>query len=296
MKQKRVMLLAMFILAGSLNASPQEHTFSVAAEEVRVEVLVTENGKPVADLTAADFEVLDNGILQEIQYATPQKGMPISATLVFDMSRSVAGRLLDRLKSAAYGFLADLKKEDYVALITFSNAVVLGSPLTNDIAQVKQALDQAQSFGNSSLIDATYAGLVLAESRSELPMLIIFSDGLDTFSWLTGEAVLETAKRSDVVVYAISTSRLPDESFLSNLVELTGGALFKVDSIENLSSVFLRILNEFRQRYLVTYIPRDVSESGWHKVEVRVRNRAVRVRTRPGYMRNSQTNEALDKN
>jgi VWFA-related protein len=296
MKQKRVMLLAMLIIAGSLAASSQEHIFSVAAEEVRLEVLVTENGKPVLDLTAADFKVLDNGILQEIQYATPQKETPISATLVFDMSRSVAGRLLDRLKSAAYGFLADLKKEDYVALITFSNAVVLGSPLTNDIAQVKQALDQAQSFGNSSLIDATYEGLVLAESRSELPMLIIFSDGLDTFSWPTREAVLETAKRSDVVVYAISTSRLPDESFLGELVELTGGALFEVESIENPSSVFLRILNEFRQRYLLTYIPRDVSESGWHKVEVRVGNRAARVRTRPGYMRNSQANETLDKN
>jgi hypothetical protein len=108
--------------------------------------------------------------------------------------------------------------------------------------------------------------------------------------------VLETAKRSDVVVYAISTSRLPDESFLGELVELTGGALFEVESIENPSSVFLRILNEFRQRYLLTYIPRDVSESGWHKVEVRVGNRAARVRTRPGYMRNSQANETLDKN
>lgn len=296
MIHKQVTLLAVLVTAGALNAFPQDHTFSVAAEEVRVEVFVAENGKPVLDLTAADFEVLDNGIPQEIQYAGPQKETPISATLVFDMSRSVAGRLLDRLRSAAHGFLADLRKEDCVALITFNNAVVLGAPLTKDIAQVKRALDQAQSFGNSSLIDASYAGLVLAESGPELPILIIFSDGLDTFSWLTAEAVLDTAKQSDVVVYAISTSRLTDESYLSNLVELTGGVLFEIESVENLSSVFLSILNEFRQRYLVTYIPTGVSVSGWHTVEVRVKDRLARIRARPGYMRKSQENGALDQN
>jgi hypothetical protein len=51
--------------------------------------------------------------------------------------------------------------------------------------------------------------------------------------------------------------------------------------------VFLRILNEFRQRYLVTYIPMGVSEDGWHKLEVRVKNRSAKVRARPGYMRKS---------
>lgn len=294
MMKKQAIFLAMLITIVALTASAQEHTFSVAAEEVRLDVLVTENGKTISDLVAADFDVLDNGIPQEVQYAGPQKQMPISATLVFDMSRSVAGALLDRLKNAASRFLADLNKEDHVALITFNNTVVLSSPLTSNLEQIKLALNQAQSFGNSSLIDASYAGLVHAESRSELPLLIIFSDGLDTFSWLTAEAVLETAKRSDMVVYAISTSRLPDKTFLRDLVEITGGSLFEVESTQNLAAVFLLILNEFRQRYLVTYIPTGVSESGWHKVEVRVKGRSAKIRTRPGYMRKSQAGEATD--
>lgn len=296
MIQQRVLLLALLITAGALNAPAQEHTISVAAEEVRVDVLVTDKGKPIADLTAADFEVFDNGVSQEIQYAKPQEQMPIGATLVFDMSSSVSGALLSHLKNAAHGFLDDLKKEDRVALITFNNAVVLGSPLTRDIARVKLALDQAQSFGKSSLIDASYAGLVLAESRSELPLLIIFSDALDTFSWLTEEAVLETAKRSDVVIYAVSTARRPKESFLSDLTELTAGFLFEVESNEDLTAVFLNILDEFRQRYLVTYTPRGVPESGWHKLEVRIKNRSAKIRARTGYMRNSRANTAEAEN
>jgi Ca-activated chloride channel family protein len=296
MIQRQLVFFAMLLTTGPLTASAQEQIFSITTEEVRVEILVTDNGKPIADLGAADFEVFDNGIPQEIQYAKPQQQMPIGAILVFDMSRSVAGELLNHLRDAAKGFLSDLKKEDRVALITFNNAVVLGSPLTREIARIQLALDQAQSFGNSSLIDASYAGLVLATSGVdvELPLLIIFSDGLDTFSWLTAEAVLETAKRNDVVAYAVSTRRLPNKSFLSDLTEFTAGSLFEVEAIEYLPSAFLRILDEFRQRYLVTYIPRGVSESGWHQLDVRVKHRSAKVRVRPGYVRNSPAIGAED--
>jgi Ca-activated chloride channel family protein len=276
----------MCLTVGALAVPAQESTFSVVAEEVRVDVLVTEKGQPVEGLGVSDFELFDNGVRQEIHYAEPQGQMPVGAILVFDMSGSVAGELLDRLKEAADGFLADLKENDRVALVTFNHAVVLGSPLTGDIERVRQALNQAQGSGNSSLIDASYAGLVLAESRSELPLLIVFSDGLDTLSWLGEKEVLETAKSRDVVAYAVSTRRLPDKSFLNSLTEFTAGSLYEVDSIENLPAVFLSILDEFRQRYLLTYTPEDVPEGGWHKLEVRVKNRRAKVRARPGYMRN----------
>jgi Ca-activated chloride channel homolog len=283
--------LAILMEAAALNSSAQEISFSVAAEEVRLDVLVTDKGKPVTGLRAADFEILDNGIPQEIQYVTLQNQTPISATLVFDMSMSVSGATLKHLKDAARGFLADLGREDHVALITFNNAVVLGSPPTRDLARVRLALDQVQPAGNSSLMDASYTGLVLSESGPGPPLLVIFSDGCDTISWLTSEAVLETAKRNDAVVYAVATSGPLNKSFLTDLAELTAGSLFEVESIENLPAVFLRTLGEFRQRYLLTYIPSGVLESGWHKIEVRVKHRSAKVRTRPGYLRSSRENK-----
>jgi VWFA-related protein len=274
-------------MAGILTAFAQDTTFSIEAEEVRIDVLVTENGKPKSGLTAADFEVLDSGVPQEIQYATLQNQTPVSATLVFDMSRSVDGPMLDHLKRAARSFLGDLKKEDQAALLTFNNAVTLGSAPTRDIERLRSALDQVQPFGNSSLIDGSYAGLVLAQSSPNPPLLTIFSDGRDTFSWLTAEAVLETAKRNGAVVYAVSTARLPEKAFLRDLARLTGGSVFEVESTYNLDEVFRGILGEFRQRYLVTYTPRGVPEGGWHMLEVRVKKGAAKVSARPGYMRSS---------
>jgi len=287
MTHKLLSFFAVFILIGSQTSVAQKRTFSVSSEEVRIDVLVTDSGKPVTDLQTSDFEVFDNGVRQEIEYAKIQQHSSINATLVFDMSRSVVGELLDHLKEAAYGLLSEFKENDRAALITFNHAVVLGAPLTGDFTQLKTALDRTQPSGNSSLIDASYAGLILAESGSELPLIIIFSDGFDTSSWLTGEAVLETAKRNDSVVYAISTHRQPDESFLNDLTKLTGGTLFEVESTGALASVFLSSLKEFRNRYLLAYTPRGVSEKGWHKLDVRVKNPLAAIRTRPGYMRSA---------
>ena len=66
------------------------------------------------------------------------------------------------------------------------------------------------------------------------------------------------------------------------LTSLTGGRLFEVEKTEKLDTIFLSILQEFRQRYLVSYTPRGVTKEGWHKLDVRVK-RGGTVKARPGY-------------
>jgi len=278
-------LLAILATAGTPKALAQKPTFSVSAEEVRIDVLATDKGKPISGLRAADFEVLDNGVRQEVRYVALQKQIPVSAILVFDMSSSVGGDLLNPLKAAAGAFLSDLGSEDHAALITFGNAVALAMPPSRDLASVRRALEGTRPSGNSSLIDGSFAALVLSESRPDPPLIIIFSDGRDTFSWLTSDVVMETAKRIDAVVYAASPDRHSDKTFLKDLTRLTGGSLFEIDSAKKFDAVFLGILDEFRQRYVLTYVPRGVSESGWHAVDVRVNHRSAKIRARPGYMR-----------
>jgi VWFA-related protein len=285
MMRRQFAVLTIFFLTFALQASAQTAAFSVAAEEVRIDVLVTEKGKPVAGLQASDFEVLDNDVPQKIQYVTLQKQTPIQATLVFDLSMSVAGKVHDRLKEASNAFLADLGKEDHVALVMFNNAVILGSRSTRDFENLKLSLERAHPAGRSALIDASYAALMLAESKSDPPLLIIFSDGRDTCSWLTAPAVLETAKRNDAVVYAVSTGRLPESTFLKELTRISGGS--EIEFSTDLTFAFLQILQEFRQNYLLTYIPHGVPEGGWHRLNVRVKNSTVKVRSRPGYLRDA---------
>jgi hypothetical protein len=56
-----------------------------------------------------------------------------------------------------------------------------------------------------------------------------------------------------------------------------------VMAIEDLSAVFVKILGEFRQRYVLTYTAQGVAGPGWHALQVRVNRRGPIVKARPGY-------------
>jgi VWFA-related protein len=213
--------------------------------------------------------------------------IPLNVILALDMSDSVAGERLEQLRGAGSGLLAALAKDDQAALVTFSHAVQLGAKLTTDVASVEAALSAAVSTGQTALVDGTYAGIMVGESDAGRGLLIVFSDGVDTSSWLRADAVIDAAKRADVVVYGVSVvSRLKPE-FLREITSFTGGRLFEIEKSANLSATFLGILDEFRHRYLVSYTPRGVAKDGWHKLDVGVKNRRATIKARPGYLAGS---------
>src|SRR5687767_3565197 len=267
------------MLAGS---TPIAQTiFTSRIEAVRVDVLVTDNGGPVQGLTPADFDVLDNGVPQRVDLASFEQ-IPLNVVLALDMSASLQGLRLGHLQTAGKRVLDGLKAGDRAALVTFSHVVSPTQGLTENLDRVRTALDQARGEGMTSLIDATQAGMLLGESDAGRSLLIVFSDGVDTSSWLTADAVLETARRGDVVVYGVEIDERR-ASFPRKLSEATGGRLFAVESTKDLSAAFSRILEEFRMRYLISYSPQGVTTGGWHRLEVRVKNRGVSVQARPGY-------------
>ena len=284
MKLPRWVITAVFMTTAVLSCNAQIPSFSVTTEEVRIDALVTDKRKPVMGLQSADFEILDNGVKQKIEYVSFDN-TPISVTMVLDLSNSVTGDLLNNLKSAGDLLLKGLNRDERAGLITFDHAVKLRSPLTSDIDRIREGLHGMRplSFGETSLIDASYTALILAESKSERPLVVIFSDGLDTLSLLPANEVMESAKQTHAVVYAVSKGQLPVE-FLRDLSRCTGGSLLKIEASENLGGIFARILEEFRQRYLICYIPHGVSSSGWHSVKVRVKQHNYTIMHRMGYM------------
>jgi len=274
------MCLAGLFLATAI-VRTQDVTFSSRVEAVRVDVLVTDNGQPVRNLSAPDFEIRDNGVLQQIDLISFEQ-IPLNVVLALDMSDSVAGERLERLVTAGNAVLGGLQKNDQAALVTFSDALRLGAKLSGDVGPIRAALRESSGHGETSLIDGVYAGMQVGESDAGRALLMVFSDGLDTSSWLPAERVLDAAKRSDVVAYAVAVRSPAKPEFLRDLTSLTGGRLFEVEKTDKLDTIFLGILQEFRQRYLVSYTPRGVAKDGWHKLDVRVK-RGGTVKARPGY-------------
>jgi len=264
-------------------AAAQSPTFSSKVDAVRVDVLATDNSKPIVGLGAADFEVLDNGVPQQVDLVSFDQ-IPLNLILALDMSDSVVGERLESLRSAGLGLVEGLAKDDQAALITFSKRVRLGSELTTDLSRLRSALDAAAGSGNTALIDGVYAALALSDSDAGRALVIVFSDGLDTSSWLTAQTVLDAAKRSDAVAYAVTVQSRAKPEFLRDLTTATAGRLFEVEKSGNLRSIFLSILEEFRHRYVVSYTPRGVATGGWHTLEVRIKNRKATIKARPGYL------------
>jgi hypothetical protein len=65
--------------------------------------------------------------------------------------------------------------------------------VTRDVASVRAALKRAEAIGETALVDGAFAGMLVGESDVGRGLLIIFSDGVDTSSWLPPASVLDTA-------------------------------------------------------------------------------------------------------
>ena len=130
-------------------------------------------------------------------------------------------------------------------------------------------------------------------------MLVVFSDGRDTTSWLTSEDAERMVSQSEAVVFAVMArpparsprepftwavaAQIPDAEFLRTLTESSGGRLITVKKHEDLVSAFEKALMEMRSRYILYYRPTGVDRPGFHKLEVALAGRSANVRARPGY-------------
>ncbi len=271
------------LLLCSWLASParQIPTFTSGTESVRVDVLVTRGGRPVTGLTAADFELRDEGVVQTIDHAAFEE-IPLNVVLALDASSSVAGERAGHLRAASRGLLDRLAPDDQAALVTFGDAVVVRSTLTHDLASIRAALEDIVPFGDTTLVDASQTALLIGDSQPGRALVIVFSDGVEVTSYLDPSAVLDAAKRSDAVVYGVAPKNLGP--FLKDLTDASGGELFEIQSTTELDAAFAKVLDQFRHRYLLSYTPRGVKRGGWHRLQVRVTQGGTSVRARPGYL------------
>jgi hypothetical protein len=69
------------------------------------------------------------------------------------------------------------------------------------------------------------------------------------------------------------------------LADETGGNYLEAERSDRLREVFVRIMTEFRSRYLLTYTPTGVDAGGWHPIQVKVKNKRGSVTARRGYLR-----------
>jgi VWFA-related protein len=279
-------LIGLLIAVSSIGADAGQPTFRSSVALVRVDASVMDGNQAVAGLTAANFTIIDNGVAQTIDSVSLDR-VPLGLMLTLDTSESLKGQAMTAMSAAARNLITSLRPDDAAALMTFADPVQLAVPATHDRASMLQALSGLAAAGGTSINDAIVLGLLHDPTLSPdmRPVMIVFTDGRDTTSWLGTAQALLAARRSRTLIHVVELRDTigSGTNFPRELAKAGGGRVWSAKSPGALRELFGQVLDELRARYLITYYPAGVAREGWHDVRVRLRGAHGEITARPGY-------------
>ncbi len=286
-----ILILFLTILVAYLSRIPIQAQ-AQGSDTIRVDVnlvvldatVKTKDGQIMGDLKKEDFEVREDGIAKKIELFSRDE-LPLNVALVLDLSDSI-GPFLDPLRDAAATTLAALKPEDEVALFTFSTEAELRTPLTKDKTKIAEQISSFKAGGATNINDGIFvaAEYLLQSAPKGRRVIILISDdvGTDAGGQGTRDIVIETIA-ADAALYNLkipghnSTQTLFAASMIPGLVNIrkvldqTGGEIFDVQNVANLSAVFRALMERIKTRYTLGYYTSvNGTEGKPHKLDVRL--------------------------
>jgi VWFA-related protein len=294
-------LLTLPSVAGPQEGSTSEfrpadsYKISVSVSSVVLPATVENHrGAPVSGLGKDDFQVYEDGALQQIEFFS-HEDIPVTVGLVVDNSGSM-GPKRDEVIAAALAFARSSNPQDQMFVVNFNEHVSFGlppdTPFTDQMAQLQTALSKFKTTGETALYDALAAAIEhLKQGNRDKKVLIVVSDGGDNASKHNLSQILTMAGKSDAIIYTIGiyTVEDPDQKpdALRQLSKATGGEAFFPQSVADVVPLCERIAHDIREQYTLAYAPMNRKQDGAYRV-IHVKVTApghgrLSVRTRAGY-------------
>lgn len=270
-------------------------------------VSVTRNQERVLDLERDHFTIVDEGSPQSL--VTFARGdIPFTAVLLIDASGSMQGAKLEAATAGAAAFIHGMRELDQAQVMIFSDQLLVRTPITDTRELLTAGLGGAEARGGTALNDHLFVALKLLEERQGRRVLIVLSDGIDTHSVVGMDQVFTVARTSNALIYWIRFARDADDPAddrrvslssawkspaeysrqleqLVRTVQESGGDIIPVTALQQIGPVFIRILDELREQYVLGYYPDNRRRDGrWHRVKVGVDASGVEVRAPRGYI------------
>jgi Ca-activated chloride channel homolog len=288
---------------------------------------VDKNKRFVTALKQDDIRVLEDGVAQQVFTFQRETDRPLSLAILIDVSASQE-RTLPEEKSAAQRFVDTVirQQKDEVAVLTFTGDATLEQGLTGSVARIRRAIDRVEftppsgyvgggvlvgtppisgdnqaRAASTAIWDAIWVTSreVLAESSDKTRRaIILLSDGVDTSSRLKMSEAVDSALKSDAIIYAVGIGDSfsfdgVDEGSMRKIAERTGGRAYFPRNEDDLRVAFAQIQEELRSQYLIAYSPSNKSKDGtFRKVQIEVTNpelkkQNLRLTYRQGYFARS---------
>ncbi len=288
----RLFMTSALVVATVLVALANQPTFRSGTRIVPVLTTVTDaQGRLVPNLEQSQFAILDNGKPQEITFFENEV-RPFTAVVILDFSFSMTANL-DRLKQATEQFLLRLLPEDRAQVGAFSDKIQFSGEFTSDRDDLIAALDDLQ-FGNPTrLYDAIDASIDQLDGIDGRRVVLAFTDGDDTASRRNMGDVLDKARATETMIYAIGLEseffngaykqRTRPDRGLRKLADETGGGYFELRRTDDLGPTFTRVAQELHSLYTLGFAP-VVLDGKEHKLEVKTAMPGTTARARRSYI------------
>ncbi len=222
------------------------------------------------DLTADGVRVREDGVEVQVD-GVETRPLPTIHAVLIDNSGSMDARL-GAAKKAALAYLERLPPGEPAMLATFSDNLILNTPLTTDRAMLVRAMNKIEPRAYTALNDAIHYTVNYLAPRPERKVLVLITDGCDSAS-LTRHSlddVVRTAGETpNLTVFPIGID-LPARCDgplatpgyvggpvlpLQKLATNSGGYLYRTKETAALEMVFDEIFERLRMEGHVAYRP-----------------------------------------
>ncbi len=270
----------------------------VSSQLVTLDVgVLSKDGEFIPGLKKEYFKVYEDGVPQTIT-SFSQIQAPITAVMLVEFSNNqyFYSFQIDSI-NAAWVFAQTLKKDDWIAMISYDLKEHILEDFTQDKNAIKGAVASLQPGMSMSqetnLFDALYDTLDRLEGVEGRKYIILITSGRDSFSKHTLDQTLKKVQATrDVSIYVVSTGQAlrnyaethglmrylcPITEFACNMTflqadnqmgaiaKMTGGRLYKPLFEGSFKDAFLDISQTIRNQYSLAYHPTNPAQDGSYR-------------------------------
>jgi Ca-activated chloride channel family protein len=289
------LLTALILASGSIFG--QQATFKAGTSIVPVLTTVTDNqGRLVPNLEQDEFTILDNGKPQPITLFQNET-QPFTVVVMLDFSFSMTTHL-ELLKQATEQFILRMLPADKGQVGAFSDKIQFSGEFTNDRDDLIAALRDLQYGNPTRLWDAVDESIDMLKDVEGRKIVLVFTDGDDTASRKGMGDVLDRAKATETMIYAIGLEsefpvgpgrmqRTRPDRGLRKLADETGGGYFELKKTTELAPTFTRVAQELHSLYTIGFQP-TVLDNKEHRLEVKMKQAGQTGRARRSYIASAE--------
>ncbi len=271
-----------------------QYSMTVEVPLVNLDVVVAdEKGDIFTGLNKANFRVSEDGVPQPItNFSTPEA--PITSVLLVEFSTRGYGLFARNAVRWGYEFVQQLKKDDWIALVSFDMRTRIEVDFTQDKRAVMSYLSQMiiGGFHESNVFDALMETLDNMRDVKGRKSVVLLASGIDTFSKHTLDECYKRVKDTDVVVFSVGVGKMllnyiennrptggaiqrlnyyQAENQMREFARLTGGQAFFPSFEGEIPGIMQNIANILRSQYSLAYMPSNQARDGkYRKIRVEV--------------------------